>query len=145
MPRLTFPFEQDGLLVSAFVGLAAPALQSLHAQGASLPPSIHARGIIDSGSTLTTVTSRILTTLNAVPGATAITRTASGPVPVSFYDISFTIFNLTTPNVVLSRVDWRVTNFADDPDDIDILFGLDLLREVVLIVDGPVQLFSLDF
>ena len=31
------------------------------------------------------------------------------------------------------------------PDDVDVLFGLDLIREIVLTGDGPAQLFTIDF
>lgn len=145
MPRLTLPFGPDGLLVPALVGLAAPALQARHARGAALPAPVHARGMIDSGSTLTVVVSRVLAALGATPGPATQTQTAAGPVAVAFYDVSFTVYDPAAPGVVLSRVDWRVTSFAHDPDDVDILFGLDLLREIVLTVDGPGRAFSLDF
>jgi hypothetical protein len=38
-----------------------------------------------------------------------------------------------------------VTGLPHDLDNVDILFGLDLLREVVLTADGPGQTFSLNF
>jgi hypothetical protein len=44
-----------------------------------------------------------------------------------------------------SRQVWIVTNLIEDLDDVDMHFGLDLLREIVLTVDGPGQTFSLDF
>jgi hypothetical protein len=63
---------------------------------------------------------------------------------VNLYQVSFTIYDLTS-GTVLSRPDWTVTNLLHDPDAVDVRFGLDLLREVVLTVDGPGQPFSLDF
>jgi len=63
---------------------------------------------------------------------------------VRFYEISFTIYNLAASDV-LFRGGWQVLELPADLDDIDILFGLDLLRDIVLTVDGPGQLFSLDF
>jgi hypothetical protein len=58
--------------------------------------------------------------------------------------VSFTIYDLAS-GVALARPDWTVTNLLHDPDDVDVLFGLDLLREIVLIVNGQGQTFSLDF
>ena len=146
MTRLTFPIVPDGLLVSALINLAAPALHSTRDQGNTTPIAIRARGMIDSGSTITAVGPRILAALNAVPGLPAETTTAAGSVPVAFYEISFTIYNLSQPRGTdLSRHTWRVTNLVADLDDVDILFGLDLLRQIVLTVDGPAQTFSLDF
>jgi hypothetical protein len=66
-------------------------------------------------------------------------------VSVRLYSISFTIYNLQTPAVVLSREDWLVANLAQDLDDVDVLLSLDLLREIVLTVDGPGRMFTLDF
>jgi Aspartyl protease len=145
MPRLTFPFVADGLLVPALVGLAAPAMQALRAQGSPLPGSIWAKGMVDSGTTITAVVPRLLTALNAAPGPGTQTQTASGSAGVHFYRISFTIYNLSAGGTVLSRMNWLVINVVNDLDDIDILFGLDLLREIVLTVDGPSGQFALDF
>ena len=55
------------------------------------------------------------------------------------------IYNLVGPGPDLSRVDWLVTNLVENLDDVDVLFGLDLLREIVLTADGPGQTFTLDF
>jgi hypothetical protein len=145
MPRLTFPFGPDGWLVPALLGLPASLMQSLHAQGAALPPPVHARGLLDSGTTVTAVAPWVLSRLNAPAGPTAQTQTAAGRVGVQFYQVSFTIYNLSQVGTVLSRVDWTVTNLTEDLDDVDVLFGLDLLQEIVLTADGPGQTFSLDF
>jgi hypothetical protein len=142
---MTFPFTADGLFDPALVGLAAPAMQALHSQGAPLPASVQVRGMFDCGSTITAVVPKVLAALNAAPGPATQTRTAAGSVSVHFYRISFTIYNLTSGGSILSRVDWLVTNLVADLDDVDVLFGLDLLREITLTVDGPGQVFTLDF
>jgi hypothetical protein len=145
MPRLIYPFGPDGLFVPAVVALSAPALQTLLAQGGPLPVPLHARGVVDSGSTVTAVVPRLLAALNATPGPATKTTTAAGSVPVRFYRISFTIHNRPASTASFSQADWLVTDLAHDLPDVDILFGLDLLREVVLTVNGPGQTFSLDF
>jgi len=145
MPRLTFPFAADGLLVPAMVGLATPAMQALQARGHPLPRLVRAKGMLDSGSTVTAVAPWVLAQLNASPGATAPTQTASGNVVVRMYKISFTIHPLVRGGPTLFRRDWSVTNLAKDPDDVDILFGLDLLHQIVVTIDGPAQSFTMDF
>jgi hypothetical protein len=120
-------------------------MQSLQAQGAALPALLQVRGAIDSGTTMTAVAPWVLAKLRAAPGPATQTRTAAGAVWVHFYQVSFTIYNLASGGPVLSRPDWTVTNLLHDLDDVDVLFGLDLLREIVLTVDGPTQMFSLDF
>src|SRR5262249_47878254 len=63
---------------------------------------------------------------------------------VSIYQISFSIYQLGSPHL-LTQMDWTVTGLSYDLADVDILFGLDLLREIVLTVDGPGGQFRLDF
>jgi hypothetical protein len=55
------------------------------------------------------------------------------------------MYNLAQGGPRLMRPDWLVTGLAQDLGDVDVLFGLDLLREVVLTVNGPGKTFSLDF
>lgn len=77
--------------------------------------------MLDCGSTLTVVAPRLLNQLNAAPGPVVRTQTAGGSVSVRLYSISFPIYNLQTPAVVLSREDWLVANLAQDLDDVDVL------------------------
>jgi hypothetical protein len=144
MPRLTFPFGPDGLLVPALLGLTAADLTAAQAAGTSTPGFLHVRAMIDTGTTVTAVAPRVLSLLNLPPGPAVQTTTAAGPVQVRVYWVSFTVYELTSGGT-LTRDDWVVTNLLHDLDDVDVLFGLDLLREIVLIVTGPGQTFSLDF
>jgi hypothetical protein len=143
MPRLTFPFGPDGLVVPALLGLTAADLAVAPAAGTA-SPVLPVRGMIDSGTTVTAVAPGVLARLNVPPGPAVQTTTAAGPAQVRLYQVSFTIYDLAS-GVTLARPDWTVTNLLHDPDDVDVLFGLDLLREVVLIVNGPGRTFSLDF
>ncbi len=145
MPSLTFPFSLDGLLVPAFVNLSTPSMHSLLAQGSPLPANVKARGMLDSGCTVTAVAPWVLATLQAAPGLPTQTHTAAGTVPVTLYRISFSIYNLQSGGPLLTRSDWEVTGLAANLPDVDVLFGLDLLREIVLTVDGPGGTFRLDF
>ena len=100
--------------------------------------------MIDTGTTVTAVAPGVLSRLNVPPGPAVQTTTAAGSVQVRLYQVSFTIYDLAS-GVTLNRPDWTVTNLLHDLDDVDVLFGLDLLREVVLTVNGPRQMFSLHF
>jgi hypothetical protein len=144
MPRLTFPFRPDGLLVSAVLGLSAPDMAANQGGAAAAPTLVHVRGMIDSGTTITAVVPRVLAQLNVPRGPAVDTTTATGIVQVYFYEISFTIYDQAS-GVTLTRRNWTVTSLLHDLPDVDILFGLDLLREVVLTVNGPGQAFFLDF
>jgi hypothetical protein len=99
--------------------------------------------MIDTGTTVTAVAPGVLSRLNVPPGPSAQTTTAAGSVRVNLYQVSFTIYDLTS-GAALTRADGTVTNLLHDLDDVDVLFGLDLLREIVLTVDGPGHTFVLD-
>jgi hypothetical protein len=144
MGQLTFAFGPNGLLVPALVNLSAPAGQALQAQGTPMPANVQVRGMLDSGTTVTAVVPWVLTALNAVPGPSAQTQTAGGSVNVAFYRISFSIYKLGSGSL-LSRFDWEVTSLPEDLPDVDVLFGLDLIREIILNVNGPAGTFTLDF
>jgi hypothetical protein len=101
--------------------------------------------VLDSGSTVTAVVPGLLAALNATPGPATQTLTAGRSMPVRYYRLSFTIHGLPLGGPTLTRVDWLVTSLPHDFDNVDVLFGLALLPEVVLTVNGPGQTFSLDF
>jgi hypothetical protein len=144
MPRLTFPFGPNGLLVPALVGLTGADLEAVRAAGLASPGFLHVRAMIDTGATVTAVVPGVLSRMNVPPGPAVQTTTAAGAAQVRLYQVGFTIYDLVS-GVRLIRTDWTVTNLLHNLDDVDVLFGLDLLREIVLTVSGPGQTFSLDF
>jgi hypothetical protein len=141
---MTFPFGPGGLITPAYVGLTSTDLAAALVSGASPPLVMQVRAMIDTGTTVTAVASRVLSSLNVPAGPLVETTTAAGLVRVPIYHVSFTIYDLASGNTY-NRHHWTVTGLAHDLDDVDVLFGLDLLREIVLLVDGPRQTFSLDF
>ena len=72
--------------------------------------------------------------------------TASGSVLVDRYEISLSIFGpagIAGPALV--RPLWNVTSFSRTLPGIEALIGMDLIRQIVLIIDGPTGTFALDF
>ena len=121
-------------------------MQAMQAHGLPLPALVQARGLLDTGTTMTGVAPRLLSAVAASPGPSASTQTAAGPAPVALYKISFTIYDPAGgPGTGLFRGTWAVTNLPVDLPDVDVLFGMDLIREIVLTVNGPGQTFALDF
>jgi hypothetical protein len=146
MPRLTFAFSPDGLLVPALVGLDALAMQNRLARGEPLTRPIHVRAQIDSGSLVTGVGPATLTALGAIAVGSSRTQTASGLATVQLYLISFTVFDPTGANkAALYRTSWPVTSLPVDLPDVEVLFGMDLIPEVVFQIDGPGGQFIIDF
>jgi hypothetical protein len=86
----------------------------------------------------------VLAALKATAGRPAQTQTPAGKINVTLYEISFSIYQVGS-GAMLSRQDWEVHSLAEDLPDLDVLFGLDLIRQIVLTVDGPGGTFSLDF
>jgi len=146
MPRLTFPITKDGLAVPAVISLESSIVQAATAQGQRLPPVLPVRAILDTGTTVTGVAPRFLTQLGATPSRATQTQTASGMAPVRFYRISFTIYDPKGSGASdLTRGSWSVTGLPQNLPDVDLLFGMDLVNELVLSIDGPAQFFTLDF
>jgi hypothetical protein len=146
MQRLSFPIAPDGLRVPALIGPEAAELQRLVSQGSALPTPLHVRGLFDSGTTVTGISPSILAAVGAAPGTCASTQTATGPVVVSLYRISFSIYDpQLPPGSDLAQSTWTVTNLPQDLPDVDVLFGMDLIRQLILTINGPKQTFSLEF
>ncbi len=142
MPRLMFALSPDGLLLPAFLGLDAAAMQDLLSQGMPVPRPIQVQTQIDTGSLVTGVTPRLIRAIGAAPGGSARTLTAGGFAFVPFYRISFTLFDNVGASI--SRTSWLVTNLPQDLPDVDVLFGMDLVREHRLVIDGLGAYFSID-
>jgi hypothetical protein len=143
MPRLTFGVAPDGLMMPALLGPDTVVMQKLLARNKPVPQPIQARSQIDTGTVVTAVGPAVLTALAATPGGSSRTQTASGLAIVRFYRISFTIFDPS--GVTMTRGTWVVTDLPQDLPDVEVLFGMDLVRQLILHVEGPTGQFTLDF
>jgi hypothetical protein len=146
MARLTFPIQQNELKLAAVINLYGPALAKLRAAGQPLPAPVWAKGIVDTGSSITCVTAAIVQKLGITEIAKTQTQTAGGPVTVRLYEVSLSIppaGNL--PGPLLTRSDLIVMELIDPPPDVEVLIGLDILLDCQLFLDGPGRQFTLDF
>ena|SRR5438105_4899294 len=147
MPHLTFPIGPLGPTVSVQVGLASNALAALQASGRAIPTPLLAQGLIDTGTDLTAIVPSVLQRLagaSILPGVTAQTHTASGVVAVNLFEISLSIFTETS-TAMLTRAQLTVTELASPLAGIDVLIGMDVLSECLLVMDGPARRFTLAF
>jgi hypothetical protein len=146
MPSLNFPVSQAGLTVPVLVGLDGQATTALHAAGQTIPPPVLARGLLDIGSNATSVAPWILRKLGLGSGAVGLTQSASGIVKVFIHHVSIGILDpnqpgspeMTLPTVLVSELPTVLP-------DADVLIGLNVLLECKLTLDGPQQVFSLEF
>jgi Aspartyl protease len=146
MPHFTFPITKDGCTLDVLVGLGHADMQAVVAAGQHPPPPLNARAILDTGSDKTAVIPRLLQQLGIRMLGSAQTHTAAGLLKVRLYEVSLSVPNPTgarTPMLV--RPQWAVTEFLHPPPGIDVLLGMDLVRECLSILDGPGAAFTLAF
>jgi hypothetical protein len=146
MPGLIFPVVPDGLRVPVLIGHDADQLQAMLVAGTPLPMPRRARGLIDTGSDITAVGPSIITALGLPAAGWVQTQTAGGGLNVQYFQVSLTLFDPTSPGGdTLVRPVWTVTRLHQDLPDVDVLLGMDLLSELLLIIDGPAKRFTLSF
>jgi len=102
--------------------------------------------LIDTGADATSVDPEILTRLGATAVGQVEMVTASGVVMVNRYEVSLSIFGLQgVTGPALTRPTWNVTDFSRPLPGIQALLGMDLVRQIVLKIDGPRKTFTLVF
>jgi Aspartyl protease len=147
MPQqLIFPIATEGLLVDIHIGLPAEALEAQLALGKPFVPVTQVRGLIDTGADATSVDPEVLAGLGLISAGQAQMTTASGKVRVDRYVISLGIFGpagVGGPGLV--RPVWNVTNLSHSLADVKVLIGMDLIRQIILKIDGPARKFTIDF
>src|SRR5579862_8086053 len=146
MAQLTFPIKAAGLEVPVWIGLSGRAMNDLRAAGQSIPFPLQARGLIDTGTNVTSVASWLLHRL-AIPIASASsTHTAQGKVGVNLYEVGLLITDPALPGSPnLTQPDLVVMELPATLPDADVLIGLDVLLERKLLVDGPARHFIIEF
>jgi hypothetical protein len=143
MPHVSLPIDKNGMVIEVRVGLKAATLAALVASAMPVPPPIQVRGLVDPGADVTALSKSLVKRLAIEPHGKASNQTASDVVEVSTYRVSLTI---TGPdNSMLVRPDLLVTELASNLPEIDVLIGMDVLAECLLILDGPGRRFTLAF
>lgn len=146
MPHLSFPVTADGLTLNVLIGLNDQETKALLAAGSAIPTPLWARAVIDSGSDVTAVSQGLLRQLGTAAFMPASTQTAAGILRVQLYRISLSISGakgatgpmLVRPNLLVSELSILLP-------DIDVLIGMDILRECLFVLDGPGGQFTLAF
>jgi hypothetical protein len=145
MSRLTHQFTIDDIRFPAFVGPDGDAITAAINAGHRIPPAVTVTAVLDTGTNITAISPAVEAGLGLHPIGHGSTRTASGPAPVPFYYASIgvpPVFGVTAPVVIALKLKVCV---LDLETGIDVLFGLDLLLNCRLFLDGPARTFTLDF
>jgi hypothetical protein len=147
MSVLTFRITSDGLHVPVLVGHdPARLLALLRTAGGPLPMPLRGRAILDTGANHTSVSPSFLAALGQPSSGSFQTGTPLGPAWVQSYRVSLTVYDPTNlGGPTLFREDWPVTNLPQDQKDFDVIIGMDLIKQIILHVDGPADWFTITF
>jgi hypothetical protein len=138
MPHFTFPLSPDGPAVPGLVGLNDQASAALVQAGQPIPRPISVRALIDSATDLTAIAPRVAQQLGLLADKRAKTQTAGGSVQVNLYRISLSVSG--PPGASGSLLVWPdllVTELAVPLPNVDVLIGLDVLRQSLFVLNGP--------
>jgi hypothetical protein len=135
---------QEGLELPIVIGLKGQTTASLVAAGQPVPPPLLRRGLIDTGTDVTCVTSSIVQLLGLSPVQTHVSHTVAGPIKVNLYEVSLGLprmGNLPASLLVLEQL--TVMELTQPPANLDVLLGLDVLAHLLIVLDGPRGEFTL--
>jgi len=143
--QLTFSVTRDGLALGVLVGVdRADSLTLIHSN-LPVPPPIRCTAVVDTGSSVTCVSARILQQLAPRKKSASSTQTASGPMNVNLFSVSLGIpLVVPTPTSHVLDPQLTVMELALPIPGIDVLIGLDVLLNGKLFLDGPARQFTLE-
>ncbi|HEY7428400.1 MAG TPA: hypothetical protein VH682_29480 [Gemmataceae bacterium] len=129
------------------IGLDGQTTTALVAVGQPVLAPILCRGLIDTGTDITSVASKVLRRLGLnTPTVQATTQTVRGSAPVDLFEVSVNVLDLgnpSRPKFVLPTL--RIMELPTPLSNLDVLIGLDMLLRARLLLDGPGRIFTLDF
>jgi hypothetical protein len=146
MPHFTFPLSPDGMIVQAMFGLNGAATAALVQTGQPVARPIQVRSLLDNGTDATAIAPHVFQKLGLKSQVSGTSQTAAGQVTVNLYRVSLGITGpaggtgsaLVLPDLLVSELTATLPN-------IDALIGMDVLRQCLLVLDGPGQQFILGF
>jgi hypothetical protein len=112
--------------------------------GSPIPPPLLLRGLIDTGSDVSVVVPSVPRHFGLAPFQSRSTQGTTGSAPVHLYEMSLSIINPGGPGP--SMLSWERLLVMEAPaglPGVDVIVGLDVLRECLLISDGPGPRFTL--
>jgi len=145
MPQLTFPISADGLCADVRVNLDSTGLASLHASDQPVPPSIEAKGLIDTGTDISVVAPFILQQLGVQVHSQRKTQGIGGQIQIRLFQVTLFILDKAQPQLPWFIVPDLLVMETPSALPVEVLIGMDVIRTCKLLVDGPGQQFTLDF
>lgn len=145
MPTLHFALGKAGLEVPVVIGLDGQTTTALYIASKPIPPPLLVRGLLDTGSSASSVAPWILQRLGLGSGTVGSTQTASGVAKVYLHHVSIAVLdpNQSVPSFALPSV--LAMELPTLLPDADVLIGLDILIHIKLTLDGPQGTFALQY
>ena len=145
MPHLTSKVSSGRPLVDIYVGVSEARQKALEIAGKPVPPLQGIRALIDTGASHTCLDSQIIRRLGLTPTGKVTSHTASSgatPYMSDQYDVSI---NFPLGSLMRRFPGLPVIQLELSVQGIDALIGFDLLRNGILILDGPADSFIVGF
>src|SRR5207237_911323 len=113
--------------------------------GRPFPPSMSARGLIDTGSDVSAVAPAILAQLGIPVYSRATSQGIGGRISVRLFSVSLFVLDVARPALPwLMQPDLLVIELPTLLQ-VDVLIGMDILLGCRMLLDGPVGQFTLEF
>jgi hypothetical protein len=146
MPHLTFPIQSGELQVPVLVGQSGQEMASFIAAGRPIPAPAWTAGVIDTGTSVTSVAADVLRGLGLASFKQTSTHTAHGQASVNLFRVSLSILPVSgTTGTALNQPDLVVMELPSPIPGVQVLIGMDVLLDCRLVVDGPGRQFLLEF
>lgn len=146
MPHLTIPVVEEGPLFDVVVGVSRAKEQALRDAGMAAPPAHIVRALIDTGASCSTIDPAIVRHLGLQPtGRTTIITPTTGRQgqEARVYDVSIRLVHVGRSYVLENSV--PVVESSQSHNGFLVLLGRDILRDCLLIYDGPAKSVCIAF
>jgi hypothetical protein len=146
MARLSFPIRSGELTLAVLIGHNQQALAAFRATAQPLPAPVWTTGVIDTGRTVTCISSAILRKLGLASTRKSTSQTVHGRTTVNLFDVSLSIPPPgSAPGPMLTQSDLIVMEMPSSIPGVDVLVGMDVLLGCKLVVEGPSRQFTVEF
>jgi hypothetical protein len=125
-------------MLPVMIGVNGSRVAALTASGQAMPRPQLARAVIDTGSDITAIDPGVIARLGVPPFRQHNTQTVAGQVSVDLYEVSLSLppaGRVTIPLLVQDNL--IVMGLPNFLPGIDVLLGLDVTDQGLLILDGP--------
>jgi hypothetical protein len=133
-------------LIDVWVAVSGPRLKLLTDTKQPIPDPVMVKGLVDTGSSHTTIDSLVAKSLGLTPkGVAKMITPSTGPTPSECltYDVSLHV--PLGKALVWSRQAWIVASADLVHQGFSVLIGRDVLAEGLLIYDGKHNVFTMSF